>query len=214
MKFRVRVDDVAEDTEKLLRDHVGSLGVSHVLVRHFFDDSHNPHFHYFIDIPDLKSCQAYRYRFKTRVGFHLNMKPSDYSITQCDDDRVDEYIQYLFNIKHGNKWELLSSTIDTYLHQQRALEVADAYEKTQSSKAKDSVSQWQIAMELRDAIEGLQTNMYESQTVIVDLAITLHNKHKKPFCEFSLRKVIMTAISASKWRHELVHKLAQKIFWN
>lgn len=212
MKFRVRVDDVDEATQKLLLEHVANVGVSHVLVRHFFDDGHNPHYHYYIDIPDVKSCQSYRYKFKTRVAFHFKMKSSDYSITQCSDDRVDEYIQYLFNTKHGNKWQLLSSTLDTSLHQQRAGLVAEAYE-AQSSKAKDSVSQWQLSVELRDAIDQLDSTMYESHVTIVDMAISLHNKYKKPFCEFSLRKVILTAIGQSKWREEIVHKLAQKIFW-
>lgn len=207
MKFRVRVDEVSEETQKLLIAHVQS-SVSHVLVRHDFPDGHNSHFHMYID-NGYASCQAYRYQ----VDKLFKVKGSLRSVVKCDDDRVDEYVQYLFNKKKGNIPTLLSTNMDVTSHQQKALDVADAWE---AERSKD-VSAYHIAQELVRWIDDNDINpaMNDGIRQLIEKAIDIHNKYAKGYCDFSLSRVCQTAMGLSHnfaWKRYLVAKVGEKLF--
>lgn len=205
MKFRVRIDD-----KPLLREELTSYleGKDHVLVHHVLP-SGNPHFHFFIDMPLIKSQQSYRYQIKVK----FKVSGSDFSVKQCDEDKVEEYIQYLFNEKNGNKPTLVSSSRDVSEHQRKARVVADEFANRQSSK-KETISSWGLAMELRKMINQYPDHLreYEVYTQFIHDAIKVHEKHQKSYCEFSLLRVIQTAMGDSKWTGALIEKVHKKIY--
>ena len=48
---------------------------------------------------------------RARVDSVFKVKGADRSVKQCDDDRVLEFVQYLFNTKHGNISTLLFNNV-------------------------------------------------------------------------------------------------------
>lgn len=202
MKFRVRVDDitpdVAERWKKLLK------GYTHVLVSHVLPHG-NPHHHAYVDMPDKTSCPALRYLIDKEFG----VSKAERSVKKCDDDRVDDYVQYLFNQKHDNKWVLVSHTFDVHIHVEKAKAVATAFEKTRS-KARSVVSEWDMAMELNNAIENDQPN----EAGIVDLAIKIRLRHHKMFNDMILVRMIQTATAEHpQWSKYLKNKVHGRL-WN
>lgn len=205
MKFRVRIDD-KDGLRELLTEYLE--GKDHLLVHHVLPTG-NPHFHFFIDMPLVKSQQSYRYQVKTK----FKVEGSDFSVKQCDDDKVDEYKQYLFNEKNGNKPTFVSSSCDVLEYQRKAKEVADDFKSRQVSK-KETISSWGLAMELRQVINQYPEHLreYEVYTQFIHDAIKVHEKHHKSYCEFSLLRVIQTAMGDSKWTPALIEKVHKKIY--
>lgn len=219
MKFRVRIDESNEGLigvhlRQVLVDYVKS--VDHVLVHHVLPHG-NPHFHIFVDMPQYKSKEAFKYQFKKQFKT-ATADSRNFSIKQCNDDRVDEYIQYLFNRKHGNKWTLIASSRDTTEHQRLADNVFKEYVTQTAERVakKQGPSVWELGMELRSAIERETQELSDRdrQDFILAEVIRIHEGHKKAYCDYSLQKVIDTAIGGTRYGYYLTQRMRRRLFWD
>lgn len=193
MLFRLRVDEVNPFVHQKFTELLA--GHEHVLVKHVLPHG-NPHFHAYADL-DYKSPQALRYQIDKLFDV---TKSDQRSVTKCDSDRKEEYIQYLFNDKKGNKWTLVSSTIDVTDHQAKAKLVTDEFVKTRKAKKDTGPTVWDLAQYVQTAVgadPAIPDNEHELYSQYVRHAIAIHREYKKPFCSFSIVKVIQTAMSGS-----------------
>lgn len=210
MLFRVRVDELNEETgSKLLHLFQGH---EHVIVKHVLPHG-NPHFHVYADMPMYMSCPAMRYAVDKMTG----SKGPERSVKQCDVDRRDDYIQYLFNNKHDNISVLVSSTLDVTAHQAKAAAVSDEYKEAKTErKTKNEVTSWQLAEEVRQMYLAHDTKLsseYDIYKVHVEYAIEVCRKHKKTFTDFSIQRIVQTAICADRKNQEqFVKNVLSKIF--
>lgn len=225
--YRIRLDIVNDlNTDDLLQVCDAS---SYVVVRHELPHG-NPHFHAWIQ-NDIKDTTL-RQRFKRKFP---DLKPSDYSIKKCDPERKNEFVQYMFNTKHGNKWELIDTLNfdDQLLNDliKAAKEISDDYKSIQQTKQRKGPTIWDIAQEVETEV---QTKMHNKQrsigngraedftedvlaeeykiTIYTDTAIQILRKHKKAFDEFLLRKVISTAMSSTEYGKDKLRKKMIKNF--
>lgn len=190
MKFRVRVDSERSDDAFLsfLKPYS-----SYVLVYHELPHG-NPHYHIYVD--DLMSLSIDA--FRKRIDRHFKVSGPDRSVKDCDPTRTNEYVQYLFNEKHGNKAVLVGSVnFDSTLLlqlQTQAKDVADDFALRKKVKsAKQQISQYDLAMEVKELLESIHKTEYSIEEY-TRAAITVMRKHRKAFCKFSLGRIIMTAM--------------------
>lgn len=186
MKFRLRVDETNVEIASKFKEFVKKY--PHVLVHHLLPHG-NPHFHAYVDIPDKGSCPALRYTIDNLFG----VSKTERSVKKCDDDRVDDYVQYLFNEKHGNKWTLLSHSFDVDIHVQKAKAVATAF-ATRMTKSQ-VITEWDMVEELRNAIDN---RLSEKQTQlewpeIVEMAVVIREKHQKMWNDMTLARMCQVA---------------------
>lgn len=210
MRLRLRVDEITLDMgQRFLEMIKRHLPTDYVVVRHVLPGGKNPHFHAYVNCPMMMSASGMRY-YMDKLG----VKGSDRSVKECDEERVDEYIQYMFNRKHGNTWMLVESTIDTTTHQQAAEQVADEFEERQrakSSRKKTEPTTWDLAEEVRmklsvDNREPLsEAQLYEWAT---DYAIDACRKARKTYTDFSIQRIVQTAVTANK---ESRHLFTQRV---
>lgn len=205
MKFRLRVDEINDQVAPKFKDFLKTY--PHVLVHHVLPHG-NPHFHAYVDIADKNSCPAVRYTIDTLFG----VSKTERSVKKCDDERVDDYVQYLFNEKHDNKWTLISHTFDVDLHVQKAKAVAAAF-KTRITKSQ-VVSEWQMVEELRNAMENRLT---EKQTrlewhEIIEMAIVIREKHQKMWNDMTLARMCQVAtINQPSFKNETISKVVSRL---
>jgi hypothetical protein len=114
---------------------------------------------------------------------------------------------------------LISSTIDTTGHQAKALIVTEEFAQANPPKEKKTnvVTQWDIAQETIKVATSRLPDEPESEFVIyqtyVEACIDVHHRYKKPFCEFSLAKVVQTALSGHKrGRVRIVRSVLERIY--
>jgi len=187
MKFRLRVDEINSDVRLKFRDMLKPF--NHVLVYHELPHG-NPHYHAYVDMPDKNSCPALRYTIDQLFG----VSKTERSVKQCDDDRVDDYVQYLFNEKHDNKWTLISHTFEVDIHVQKAKAVAAAF-KTRMTTKTSTVTEWNMVEELQNAIENRLT---EKRTTldwgeVLEMAIVIRHKHQKMYNDMTLARMCQVA---------------------
>lgn len=205
MKYRFRID--AEDdlmVQEFLKPYY-----AYVLVFHELPHG-NPHYHAYVDDKMGLSIDAFRARVKR---YFKTQKPSDYSVKKCDDDKVNEYVQYLFNTKHGNKHRLVSThNFDNDLLSslaKAAEEVSDAYEQRtrQREKSTKGPTMFQLGVELKDLIEE---NHIIDATIeqYTTYAIQICHKHHKTTEPNMLIKLVSTAMSFSQ-PHRLVRRVQE-----
>lgn len=212
MLFRIRIDSTTLPRDVAIETWV--KGFEHVLVRHILPGNRNRHYHIFLDAP-FNSEQACRYH----VDKVSQSKGPERSVKECDPTRKDEYIQYLFNHKHGNQWRLVSSTIDTTEHQRKALEVKEDFDaqRAQSSRKKTTgPTVWELVEEtVALATSRIEEDRITSEyinKVYVDSAIDVHRKHRKAFCDYSLLRVVQTALSGTTHgRQQLINNVLNRL---
>lgn len=200
MSYRIRVDAKISYEDLMCFFEVFT---DLTIVRHDVND--NPHFHAYIMTDKWKSPQSMRYAIRTKFK---NLNKTDYSIKLCDETRKDEYIQYLFNRKHGNIPTLLFSTIDTTQHQLRAEQVAnDFMEKYQKDH---EITQYDISKMLA---EYIRTNDTNNKYEIISQCLSLHNKYGKSYTVFSLERSVMTAMGLTdKYKDYVIQQTYDKVF--
>lgn len=191
MRFRIRIDSDRNDDHfiKFLEKYS-----SYVLVHHVLPHG-NSHYHIYVNDTFSLSIDALR----KRIDRYFNVKGSDRSIKDCSEDRINEYVQYLFNQKHGNIATLIkfSNFDEPLLHklQEQAKDVADDFASRKKVKSvKQQITQYDLAEEV---IEGMK-NLHKEEYTIEDytlVAVKVMRKHRKAFCKFSLGRIIMTAMS-------------------
>lgn len=220
MKLRVRID--GEDDLQLTNFIQLWKPASYVIMKHWLPHG-NPHYHIYVD--DNATDKAYRERIKRK----LQLQSSDFSVKKCDDDRINEYVQYMFNTKHGNQWKLIDThNFDNELLttlEKSAKEVSNNYELTHKSKKDKGPTIWDIAVEIESIVSPalsvndlgnqelwsqreMMKNEEERITIYTETAIKVLRKHKKAFDEFLLRKVISTAMSSTtEGKNNLIRKM-------
>lgn len=205
--FRIRIDEISGlNVDEILEV---CETTRHVVVRHELPHG-NPHYHMFIET-DVKE-NTLRLRFKRKYS---TLKSSDYSIKKCDSERVNEYVQYMFNTKHGNRWELYDTyNFDNELLntlKENAKNISDQFEASTTRVRSKGPTIWDIAMEVEAIVNPTLTvndlgttrikqfnNEIDELRVYTDTAMLIMRKYRKPFDEFLLRKVISTAMSSSQ----------------
>lgn len=212
MLFRVRVD--VEGVEpgvcprsQLIEEWAKKANAC-VCVHHVLPNGRNPHYHLFVDA-EYKSAQSLRYA----VDKLFSVSGSDRSITPCDPERIDEYVQYLFNRKKGNSPTLRYSTMDTTEHQRKALEVKESFD---SEAKKPAITAWQLAQETHqlatERIEEERVSHDYINQIYLESAVEIHQKHHKAFCEFSLMRVVQTALAETHMgRRAIVQRLLERM---
>lgn len=203
--FRIRLDIINDlNADKLIEV---CQTTSHVIVRHELPTG-NPHYHAYI-ATELKE-NTLRQRIKRLDN---TLKSTDYSIKKCNPELINEYVQYMFNTKHGNKWELIDShnfdnnLIDTLI--ENAKKISEDYVTTKSKSSRITI--WDMAQEVDQLIQdklhsygrGRRDDFPEDATnqdiqieEYTEMAIFVLRKHKKPHDEYLLRKLITTTISS------------------
>lgn len=215
MLFRIRVDEGTPDPEgRSFRDQMVDYlkEKSHVLVHHVLPHG-NPHYHVYVDHMLFKSIAAYKYQWK-KLDFVKPLKQTDWSIKECSPERVNEYLAYLFNTKHGNVATLVSSTIDCAQPQAAAKAVSDdfAIRADLRKDKKQSVTTWDMAQELKQWIDAHEDD-HDWQPDMVAEAIEIHRRHHKSFCSFSLSRMIQTAMGTSITRKNyIISDVMDKLF--
>lgn len=228
--FRIRIDI----TNDLNSDEVLEVvrPDSYVVVRHELPHG-NPHYHLYVKFDNEMKEPALRQRFKRKFSY---LKSTDYSIKNCDATRVNEYVQYMFNTKHGNKWEFIDSrNFDNQLIndlKEAAKKISTDYESVR--KKPKGITVWDIAVEVENEFNTINTTQYDGTLmhtgsgraedfledsareklmikIYTDLAIKIMRKHKKGLDEFLIRKVISTAMSSHEAGKQL---LVRKMFKN
>jgi len=203
--FRLRIDIVSDlNTDNLIEV---CRPDTYVIVRHELPTG-NPHYHTYFKYDNEMKENTLRQRIKRRFEF---LKPSDYSIKKCDEERTNEYVQYMFNTKHGNKWELIDTlNFDLKLLntlKENAQKISTDYADTH--KKSKGPTMWDLAQEIEfeyskltaitindlgtQTMEEYHDNRENMIAVYIDLAIKVCRKHHKAFDEFMLRKLITTA---------------------
>lgn len=192
MKLRLRIDgDDDQMVTKFLRPYA-----AHVLVHHVLPHG-NPHYHAYVDDKTDLSIDAFRARVKR---YFKTQQSSDYSVKKCDDDKVNEYVQYLFNTKHGNQSRLVSTdNFDNELIaslQKAAEDISTDYEHRtkQREKSVKGPTMFQLGVELKDMIE--QNHIIDATIgQYTQFAIKVCHKHHKTTEPNMLIKIVSTAMS-------------------
>lgn len=206
------------------------LWCSELVIIHHRLPHGNPHYHLYAncDLAEHNSVQAMRMKIKRNFKI---AKSSDYSVKQCDGTRADEYISYLFNVKHGNVWDLVYSSIDSDRLDKciiAAKEIADDFEYKRISRKKNTgptqydmsdevyklvLDKYKITTLLGIDIVEQQKRDYEIYEDCVKAAIDICHKHRKGFDFFSINKIVIPAYTRfSKCKASLVDKLVSKFF--
>lgn len=211
--FRIRLDIVNDlNSDSLLQACGATSDNSYVIVRHELPHG-NPHYHAYLQMEIQEN--TLRQRFKRKLK---DLKPSDYSIKRCEPTRADEYVQYMFNQKKGNKWELIDSQNydDVKLKdlQAAARLISDEYSSNKISKRSNGPTMWDMAEEIKQNIDdrmhsygdGLRAQYPEDGiqqdnqiSDYTEAAIFVLRKHRKAHDEYLIRKLISTALSSTEW---------------
>lgn len=244
MKFRVRLDlndDNLSQVElavarQTLFEWFAIISKECIVVHHRLPHG-NPHYHIYFEAIECNSLDAMRMRIKRQFR---PQNRSDYSVKKCDDGREDEFIQYLYNTKHGN--------IPTYIADYNigasriakcmalAQEISTNFEATRKSKKQSGPTQYDMSDEVYELIvqkygkdktvfqrmieedkesfnpwtHMVEADLYED---CVRFAIQVCRKHRKGFDHYSLRKIVHPAyIRFSHCEKQFVASMVQNFF--
>lgn len=206
MKFRVRIDQSDDDSViKFCSSYTSSVIVHHVLPHG------NPHYHMYIEDLMSLSIDAFRARVKR---YFKPVKSTDYSVKKCDDDKVNEYVQYLFNTKHGNVARYVSSTNfsddDLVKCKEGAQVVSDEFERVTREREKQSKGPtiYQLGLELKQLLDEMHLNDDITVADYTRGAMQICHKHHKSCEPNMLIKIVSTAMSF-KQPDRLVRKVQE-----
>lgn len=211
--YRIRIDEVQGFS---VEGFIQLCNPKRYVIVHHQLPTGNPHFHAFIDT-DVKNANL---RKKIKTAFPLLQK-SDYSIKNCDDDRINEYVQYMFNTKHGNRWRLVdkSNFSDSVLNSlmEAAKEISDDF--TERRKKRKDPTIYDLAVEINDTYKKIylaEHSSLEQYTRYLEIAIKVCHNHRKAFEENLLRRLVTTAITidSGQGRHTIIKKIIDKEFRN
>lgn len=220
--FRLRIDRVdGVDSDKIMDICKPN---SCVMVLHELPHG-NPHYHAYIAYDGEMKENTLRQRIKR--GFD-NLKRTDFSLKKCDADRVNEYVQYMFNTKHGNQWELIDvRNFDNQLIddlKKAAKEISDQYVKSVEKKS-NKPTVWDLAAEIRERLTKLYEKTVSTLTYleepeyqkmyadVLSIAIDVCHKYKQPFEEHYLRRLVITALSQrAAGKQGIIRRIMEKEF--
>jgi len=184
MMFRIRIDDTKQ-VAATLAEWAETVSRTYVVVHHLVNA--NSHFHLYLDAPMVMSAQALRYKIKTKFG----LDKVEYSVGLCDEARIDEYLSYLFNTKHGNVATLHRTNVSGDVIQ-RAFAAAQVVSEEFRSKRQSSKSKtlYEIAQEVRATVADETSDLQ-----IINMTIRLLHKYCKCHDRYLVLKVIDTVKS-------------------
>lgn len=189
MRFRIRLDGV-DDTKVISFMSSYKEGI---VVHHMVND--NPHYHFYLRDDMIMSTQAMRMRVKRYFDVK---KSTDYSVKDCDEPRVQEYIQYLFNTKHGNRWRRVYDVgigfdvIDDAISS--AEKVSDEYEKLKiKQKRTNTISVFDMAEELAETLKDTD-DIADFYANAIKHAIQIAKKYRKGMDYNMIIKIVTTYI--------------------
>lgn len=165
-------------------------------------DASRVHCHFYI-VTDLKS-DAIKVRLKKFGQF----TKSDWSFKTAQDDGC---IRYMAKGKYDAKYVRGYSTSDIDAFK------ADWKLDTPSQKKKTQTSAYDLAQEVAQVMKEnsliYDDNNYDKYiSDIMFHAVRVHHKYRKAFCEFSLRRVITTAMSLDVGGFSVVERKIQNYF--
>lgn len=193
MLFRIRVDDYGVDARASITKLLTNAQ-QFVWVHHQIND--NPHWHVYLDNPNYMSCQAVRYHLRKTTD-----NPSNYSVKKCDEDKKLDYIQYLFNQKHGNKWTIEDTSFDQVIVDEcikRAATVAEVF----NEKRPKARSLYEMAMEVHETTPN--------DDELIQAIIKCLHRYMKCHDDFMIIKVL-TTISTMRDINLTVERIRRKI---
>lgn len=184
MMFRIRIDDTKQ-VAATVAEWAETVSRKYVVVHHLVNA--NSHFHLYLDAPMVMSAQALRYKIKTK----FNLDKVEYSVGLCDEGRVDEYLQYLFNTKHGNVATVHRHNVDGDVIQ-RAFAAAQVVSEEFRSKRSASKPKtlYEIAQEVRGSVADENDDFQ-----IIQMTIRLLHKYCKCHDRYLVIKVVDTVKS-------------------
>lgn len=212
MKFCIRIDlPHTEETEVNLKDLFKSP--HHIIVSHILPTG-NPHYHIIVDDQNIMSQQTLRNRIKRKLG----VAGTDFSLKIFSEEygAIAPY-SYLFNSKHGNIAKLVSHNLEQDFVDQcikAAAEVTNDFNKRHSIKNK-APTVWDLSLEVQSQIGILPDDTLEQDLIrlYAKTSIDILRKHNKPFCEFSLRKLVCTSLShTGRGRTSILDKFVYNYF--
>lgn len=184
MMFRIRIDDTKQ-VAATVAAWAETVSRKYVIVHHLVNA--NSHFHLYLDAPMVMSAQSLRYKVRTK----FELDKVQFSVGLCDENRVDEYLSYLFNTKHGNVATLHRTNLDRDVIQRAtaaAQVVSEEFRsKRQSNKPK---TLYEIAQEVRSSVAD-DTDAGQ----IVSMTIRLLHKYCKCHDRYLVIKVVDTVRS-------------------
>lgn len=221
--FRLRLDIINDlNADKLIEV---CQPTSHVIVRHELPNG-NPHYHAYVATAVKEN--TLRQRIKR---LDPQLKSTDYSIKICNPNMINDYVQYMFNTKHGNKWEIIDTlnfdneTLRDLI--EKAKTVSEDY--NQSKSKSNRITIWDMAEELDDLVNEkwnqvqggsgraddfpiLANHQHAIIRDYTDIAIHVLRKHKKAYDEYLLRKLISTAMTTKEFGKEILRNKMIKNF--
>lgn len=224
--FRIRIDIVNGLTSDELVEVCKPD--THVIVRHELPHG-NPHYHAYFKFDSEIKDNTLRQRIKR--GFE-HLKSTDYSVKKCNPDRINEYVQYMFNTKHGNRWELIDSrNFDTELLnslKEAAQAVSDDFAERNPKKS-DKPTVYDLAMEIDKVFKAkyhITDNPLDQlgqqqppegpleYEEYLNIAIIVCRRHKQPFEENYLRRLVTTALcERASGRKTIIGKIMAREFF-
>jgi len=98
MQYRIRVDSVPSFSMLDLKRYIDKYATSYCLVRH---EPVSPNVHYHIWLETNNADSTVRLMLTKHMPYLKGN--AGHSVQMCDPLRKEEYLQYLFNRKHGNR---------------------------------------------------------------------------------------------------------------
>jgi len=187
MRFRVRVDETSEVSREALTQWVLRKCESYVVMHHMVNE--NSHFHLYLADEAIASAQSLRYKLKT----YFKLRPVEFSVGECDEARLDEYLSYLYNTKHGNVATLIATNLPDYQMdnaRNAATAISEQYAKSAKKKTK---SLYEIALEVRTHAD--EDEERGNTRAVVHHAIRLLHKYLKCHDSYLVKKLVETVLS-------------------
>jgi len=187
MRFRVRVDETALVNREALTEWVKRKSESYVVMHNMVNE--NSHFHLYLADDAIASAQSLRYKLKS----YFKLQPVEFSVGECDEARLDEYLQYLYNTKHGNVATRVATNLPSYTMDDalaRANIVSEQYAKSAKKKTK---SLYEIALEVRTSAD--EDEHGGNTREVVRHTIRLLHKYLKCHDSYLVKKVVETVLS-------------------
>lgn len=194
MKFRLRIDEQDDQTLISFVDPYKT----YVIVQHTLPHG-NPHYHAYIE--DVMSLSIDAFRARVKRYFKVS-KASDYSVKKCDEDKVNEYVQYLHNTKHGNEWRVVAvRNFDTNLLSELQKAAKDISEDFSSRHTREKKPKGPTIFQLAQEVQDMYEETHEEEISIeryTQCAISICYKYHKTAEPHMLIKIISTAMARSE----------------
>jgi len=177
-EYRIRVDEVPGFDRLALERYLEKYADQHLLVRHELPS--NIHYHIWIDTKYADS--TIRMMITSKMPYLKGN--GGHSVQACDPARRDEYLQYMFNRKQGNR---------AYFVSEKGFPNWEEY-KERAEKATEEFLTKKGSFTKNDCVEAILAEGKEyTIDELFDRVISLTRKHKVVFSVNAIRDIIVYA---------------------